>query len=74
MMMMMENVQQQPIDLLYIESEDIDENNKKSAHYALIEDFKKLIFKSLAHDCSYEVVRNRCIIGFTYESAYNKHL
>ena len=69
-----ENVQQQPIDLLYIESEDIDENNKKSAHYALIKDFKKLIFKSLAHYRSYEVICNKCMIGFTNESAYNKHL
>jgi len=69
-----ENVQQQPIDPLYIESEDIDENNKKSAHYALIKDFKKLIFKSLAHYRSYEVICNKCMIGFTNESAYNKHL
>ena len=69
-----ENVQQRSIDLLYVESEDINENNKKKTHYALIKDFDKLVFKAINFNNNYEIICKKCMIGFTNESAYNKHL
>jgi len=63
-----------PIDLLYMESDDIDENHKKSNHYALIKYFSRLVHNSLNPNDHHEVICKRCMIGFTNESAYNKHL
>jgi len=60
--------------LLYMESDNIDENHTKSNHYALIKDFNKLVFKAINFNNHYEVICKRCMIGFTNESAYNKHL
>jgi len=68
-----ENVQQQPIDLLYIESEDIDNQYKKKSHYALIRNFSRLVRSAVNSQDNFEIICRKCMIGFTSESAYTKH-
>ena len=62
------------VDLLYIESEELNENYKKEYHYAWIKDFKKLVHKSLNSNNNYEIICKKCMIGYTNYNVYNKHL
>jgi len=62
------------IELLYIESEDIDNQYKKKSHYALIRNFSRLIRSTINSQDNFEIICRKCMIGFTNESAYNKHL
>ena len=61
------------VDLLYIESEDVNENYQKKYHYAWIKNFKGLVHSSLNSNDNYEIICKRCMIG-SNKSAYDKHL
>jgi hypothetical protein len=67
------------IDLLYIESENLNENNKKSTHYALIRDFNRLAKSSCvsyktSSTKSANIICKKCITLFNSTDAYEKHL
>ena len=67
------------VDLLYIESENVNEKNEKSSHYALIRNFKKLAKTSCvsynpSSTKSANIICKRCINFFDSKNAYEKHL
>lgn len=61
------------IDLLYIESTDVDEQLRKKGHYTLITDFSRLARTSLVADETYKHICKKCINGFTSDESFEKH-
>lgn len=66
------------IDLLYVESEEVNENYLKNAHYALIRNFNKLARSScISYKTSSlksaNIICKKCINYFHSESSYEKH-
>jgi hypothetical protein len=67
------------VDLLYVESETLNANNEKAAHYALIRDFNKLakstcVSYKTSSTKSENIICKRCIILYNSTAAYEKHL
>ena len=73
------NLNSKVIDLLYVESETLNENNEKDTHYALIRDFNRLAKSSCvsyktSSTKSENIICKRCIILYDSTAAYEKHL
>lgn len=60
------------IDLLYIESEEANEDYKKPGHYALIKNFTKLTAASINAN-SASIVCRKCMVAHRSQEVFDKH-
>ena len=60
------------IELLYLESETVDQDFKKKYHYVLINDFNRLVSKSIGVKNNVIICR-KCINPFYSQETYDKH-
>jgi len=60
------------IELLFLESETIDENYKKTYHYTLITDFNRLVSRFLGVHKS-TIIGRKCMNPFYTQETFNKH-
>ena len=60
------------VELLYLESEKLDDNNRKKYHYTLIRNFTRLVTKAVGAK-SNAIICRKCMVPFYTQETFDKH-
>jgi hypothetical protein len=60
------------VELLYLESENLDDNKKKKYHYALIRNFGRLVNKAVNAKAG-AIICRKCMVPFYTQVTFDKH-